>query len=229
MVSLIRKSIMQVKRHFPLLVTTYTVLLFMLVTVSIIGNHYHIPIGHLTRDPSVILHGSPFIGVISSIGILFWCSTVALCFFCSVICFNDKRISHFRFLLFSGLFTAFLMFDDLFTFHEIVFPDYLHVPEKIVYLVYITVFLIYSACFCKRILDSEYAILLIACVFFSLSLIIDQFFEIEGMGYLLEDGFKLFGIVTWFLFFLKTCHSTLNKSIEPKVTQLNTGQCGPLT
>jgi hypothetical protein len=177
----------------------------LLFLVFIIGAQHDIPVAKFTRDPAAILHTNPFTGVISNIGILFWCSTSAVCFFSSAIHSKKGNIVVGKFLLFSGVLTSVLLLDDFFMFHEYVFPKILHIPENVSYLGYLALISIYFIKFRSAIFRSEYIILFIACIFFSLSIISDVFLPQRDMGFLVEDGFKLFGIVTWSIFLTRTC------------------------
>ncbi len=203
--SFINDSIAQVKIVVHLLIVVYVILLGLLFLIAIIGAQYDIPIAHFTRDPAAILHAHPFTGVISNIGILFWCSTSAICFFASAIHFKKGSVNVATFLLFSGLLTSVLLLDDLFMLHEDIFPKYLHIPEKLIYLGYLFLFLIYLKKFNRVISQTEYIILFISFTFFFLSIFCDVVLPQEGIEFLVEDGFKLFGIVTWFIFFIRTC------------------------
>ncbi len=202
---IINDSLKQAKIAAPILLIVYAALLGLLILVFIISRQFDIPIARFTRDPAAIFNAHPFTGVISNIGILFWCSTSAVCFFVSALQFKKGNIAAGRFLLFSGLLTSALLFDDLFMFHEYVLPKLLHIPQYVTYLGYLVLVLIYFIKFRSEILRANYVILLIACIFFSLSILSDIFLPQRGLEFLLEDGFKLFGIVTWTIFFLRIC------------------------
>lgn len=211
--SLIKDSIEQVKMVAPILLVIYTILLGLLFFVFIIGAQLDIPIARFTRDPAAIFDAHPFTGAISNIGILFWCSTAAVCFFTSVIHSKKGNIEIGKFLLFSGLLTSVLLLDDLFMFHEFMFPEILHIPQIVTYLGYLVLVSIYFIKFRSAIFRTEYIILLIACIFFGLSIFCDIFLPQRGIEFLVEDGFKLFGIVTWLIFFTRTCFTQTQKIV----------------
>lgn len=216
--SFIKQTIIQIKALFPVYFISYTVLIVLLFSITMISVYYHIPGKYFTRDPISLFNGYPFIGVISNIGILFWCSTSAICLFSSAIHSQRKHTEVSVFLFFSGLLTLLLLLDDLFMFHDTIFPHYLFIPKIAVYLGYLLLMTIYFIKFGKLILTTEYTILYIACGFFALSMICDVFWVQNSMEFLVEDGFKLFGIVTWFIFFIRTCFTevlyTANKGSD---------------
>jgi len=203
--------ITQVRRSVQLLSSTYIVLIGLLFSITMISGYYDIPIASFTRDPTIVLGGPSYIGFISNIGILFWAFTAAICLFSSVIYKHDNNQTTSQFLFYSGLLTLWLLLDDMFMLHESFLPNHLMIPEKLVYLGYVTIVLVYLVKFRTEILNYEYATLFIAFSFFALSVLADLLLEQQGFEFLLEDGLKLFGIVTWFIFFFRTCRVYLQQ------------------
>lgn len=205
--SLIRSSILQVRSHLRIYLIIYLGLFALLYGFVKIAEHYDISVAYFTRDPAITLYGHPFTGVISNIGILFWCSSLAVCFFSAwtVLKKGDKKVS--TFLFFSGLFTLILMLDDFFMFHEFIFPYSFGIPQEAVIAAYLIMMLAYFLKFGRLILTMEYTILLMACGWFALSLVTDMWMAQSDIQFLVEDGAKLFGIVTWFIFFVRTCYA----------------------
>lgn len=193
-------------KSLPLLLIILYLLLFgLLFSIATISVYFDVPVGNFTRDPIAILGGHPFIGVVSNIGILFWSATAAICIFASEIYLEKTEFS--TFLFFSGLMTLLLLFDDLFQLHEKI-DTYLLVHEYTAYVIYFILISIYFVKFSKIILSTEYMVLFIACSFLSLSVLADMllsyFITQRDIKFLIEDGFKLFGIVTWFIYFIRT-------------------------
>jgi hypothetical protein len=213
-ISLVQESIHQIKKISPVLGLSYLLLLALLASVAAISEYFHVPVSKFTRDPTQILNGHPFTGILSNIGILFWCSTAAICFFSAAIQWKSKRSESLKFLLFSGMISLLLLLDDLFLLHEIIFPKYLFLTETTVYLVYIFIIIIYLVKFKHDILKADYMLLYFALGFFSLSIFSDVFLMEENYIFLLEDGFKLFGIVSWFLFFVRTCFGKTQEALD---------------
>jgi len=204
---------LQVNKLIPVLALSYVLVLGLLSSVAIIGAYYNIPIVRFTGDPTVILGGRPFTGVISNVGVLFWCATSAICFFSFAIYGKTRNALTARFLLFSGLLTLLLLLDDLFVLHETIFPVYFHIPQTAVYLGYLILISMYFYKFKEIIAETEYTLLFIACSFFGVSVISDIFLPQKGLEYLVEDGFKLFGIVTWFIYFIRTCFIQIQEAV----------------
>ena len=100
--------------------------------------------------------------------------------------------------------TILLLPDDVFMFHEIVFPRYLGVPEKVVYAANAVVVLWFLMAFRSTILQTDFLLLALAFAGLGFSAgadFIETIFPYPGF-YLLEDGAKLFGIVSWAAYFI---------------------------
>lgn len=198
----------------------YALVLVLLLIVIFASWKTNLPIGVFTRDIAGLLEVNPFSGVISNLGILLWCAAASICLFSFAVLQNLKsshaainRKSKF-FLLFSGLITSILMFDDLFLLHEEIFPS-LNVSERVVYCSYIAIICFYLLKFRKTIFKTEWVILGLGFCCFAASIVIDVLPIAGSKITLLEDGFKLFGIASWFSYFVRLCFQILNNTIAP--------------
>ena len=196
------------------LIPAYAALLVLMAVAALFALKTHTPLIHLTRDPNAIGHLEPFDGVLSNIGIIFWCFAASVCLFCSrLLKARARRAS--RFLLYSGVVTTGLMLDDFFQLHEDAFPHYLHLPQLLIYAAYALLLLLYLLWFRADILKSDFAILGLALGLFAFSTLVDLasdrtslFEHVPGRG-LVEDGPKLVAIVTWFIYFARTAFGYL--------------------
>ena len=195
----------QLRKLLPTLLVVYTPTFFIIFATIIIHLQTNIQIADLTRDPAA-LSGAPFyVGLLSNIGILFWSFTAAICLFCSAVLrrgTNNRELP--PFLFFSGIITIILLLDDLFLFHDSVYTGYLNIPGKAVYAAYGIMISLYTIRFRMTILNTDFLLLLFAFGFFGLSLIFSmRSIYLPVDHYLLEDGAKLFGIMTWFTYFTR--------------------------
>ncbi|HEY9623612.1 MAG TPA: hypothetical protein V6C78_24860 [Crinalium sp.] len=187
---------------------------------------HHAPLRHLTRDPLAIVDKPFYFGAISQLGILVWCVGAASCLFGYIILkqLNPREKEFPRFFLWAGLLTATLMLDDLFMGHEMIFPRYLHISEKIIYVFYAIAFSLFLISFRKTILKTNFWILALVFVFFGMSIISDAA-ELgrhilppallkRDMHLLLEDGTKEFGILSWCTYFCITMVNRVCSSIR---------------
>src|SRR6185295_18176055 len=96
-----------------------------------------------------------------------------------------------------------LTLDDLFMLHEYIYPDFLHVPQKVVYGIYAVGFLWYFIRFRLLIWKTGPLLLILSFVFFGLSTACDLFLEAykDPWIWYWEDVPKFFGIVSWTAYF----------------------------
>ncbi len=196
----------QFKSIYPLLIKVYIPTTLSLLIVVVINLMTGIKVSYFTRDPSQIIGAPIYYGMFSNLGILFWCAAASICFFTAALLHRSpSQKQHYGFLLCSGGLTTFLMLDDLFLFHEIVFPVYLHIPDLAVYAGYGIGIALFLAVFRKLILQTPYLLLGLAFFFFAISIVI-EIPDIPFYGqHLVEDGCKLFGIVSWATYFIHFC------------------------
>ncbi len=173
--------------------------------------------GNLTRDPATILGFPLYYGLLSNLGVLCWSSAATICLFSSKVVQHDELS---RFLLFTGVIGSLLLFDDFFLFHERLFPEYLHIPEKLVYMGYVLLIGSYVVRCRKMLIETEFLILILAGGMFAVSVLVDldPFTFWENTSYIIEDGAKLVGIVLWMTYCLRTSYQFVVKTIAlPKL------------
>jgi hypothetical protein len=171
----------------------------------------------LSRDPIQLLNGKPYYGILSNTGIIFWCATSAILLFSSKISSSKKGANQQTvFLFLGGLLSLFMLVDDFFMIHDVVFPEYLNLDEKVFYTFYglsaISIFIFYR----KIILDTDYIILILSCMFLGASALTDVAIAVGlrlAHPFIVEDGFKFLGIITWFAYFIRTSYMLI-KSID---------------
>jgi hypothetical protein len=168
----------------------------------------NIPFEIFSRDPIQTLNGKPYIGILSNIGIIFWCATSAILFYSSKISALLKRPeSETSFLFFGGLITILLLVDDLFLIHDVVFPEYLKIDEKVFFVFYGLSLIALVFYYRAIVLKTDYILLVIAFASFGSSVLTDI---IDALGiditqlYVFEDGLKFLGIISWFAYFTRT-------------------------
>jgi hypothetical protein len=108
-------------------------------------------------------------------------------------------------MLYSGLISSLLLFDDLFLLHEEVFPNYFYLSKSMVYVIYVNIIMLYLILFRKELMETEYLILGIASGLIGISQFVDLLPMPIPEDSFLEDAVKLFGIVTWFIYYARYC------------------------
>jgi hypothetical protein len=198
--------------YLPSFIVLLTVLVFTKINPSI-------ELEDFFRDITALAEVPFYTGFVSQLGALLWAASVTSCFLAlfALKKLNSGSPQSRRFLLHAGLFSVFLMLDDMFLFHEEIAPAYLSFGQKKVYLAYFLVVLAFLYFNRREILSSEYLLLLIAMAAFGLSIFLDViedtfFEELTGSLYetyevLFEDGIKFIGIATWLAFYLRYIHN----------------------
>lgn len=164
----------------------------------------------LSRDPIQLLNGKAYTGILSRTGIVLWCATAAILFFSPKISsLQGKTKNITSFLFFAGLLTSFMMIDDFFLMHDVVFPEYLHIDEKVFYCFYGSSVVAIFYFFRKIVLNSDYILLLLSFSFLAVSALTDVVMVLGltiPYPFVIEDGFKFLGIISWFAYFTRTSY-----------------------
>jgi hypothetical protein len=206
---------------FPLMLVVY---IPSFIIVLLVRQQDRVPIHHLMGDPASVAGWPFYLGMVTKFGIFLWCATAAICLFTSVYLHDlTPSVKYKGVLFFGGIISTVLLLDDSFQLHEEVFPLYFGIPEKFVYLAYVILVALYLAKFYQVILRSRYIVFLgLAFLCFALSILLDMraFNLVEsGIIYdrdraLLENGFKFFGIVSWFTYYSLTCKEQIKQGIQ---------------
>ncbi|MBK9637949.1 MAG: hypothetical protein IPO63_09075 [Bacteroidetes bacterium] len=189
------------------IVTTLTLLISIFVSIN-----KDIELDNFTQDPNAQFNAPFYVGFFSNVGIMIWSAALSICFYGAwrTDAKTDKRAQ--EFLIFSGLITMLMTFDDLFQLHELVFPKYLSISENMVYLTYLNIYMIYFIRFRRQLLNSDFIVLGISFFLLGLSTIIDILpLPIEKDTFL-EDAIKLLGAITWLIYFVRTADEVVEKN-----------------
>ncbi|MGI9659032.1 MAG: hypothetical protein ACR2OD_08990, partial [Gaiellaceae bacterium] len=167
------------------------------------------PIAVLTRDAAVVGEDVPYAGAISNLGAVIWCvAAVTSLLAAALLRRNGQAREWWLFLFAAGALSALLLADDLFLLHDEILPRYAEIPQKAVLLAYVVLTAAFAWHFRRQILATRFAPLLVGLVFFAASIVVDEMFETRDFDIivigealqarnLVEDGFKLLGIVSW--------------------------------
>ena len=206
-------NISNVKKYFLSSLPLYGFLLCLLLVISL---QHKIPISDLTRDVFSVANVPPYTGLISNLGVFIWCYSFAISFFTYKILSDNTGIPKLvvDFFLFSSGISLILLLDDFFMLHDGLFPYHLHIPEKVVYLFYVSAFAFYLVRFRSVIFSLKHVLFLGAFVaFWVLSAGIDllpieidyQAGHTNNIYFLFEDGCKLLAIASWCIYLSIVC------------------------
>jgi hypothetical protein len=150
--------------------------------------------GMLSRDPADFVRLPWYLGALSTLGIVLWTASAAVCGLTSYFLHRSGSRSQAKiFLLVSACVSGLLMIDDAYLLHDRVLPG-AGVSDSVTYTVYALVVFAYIAVFMRTWRRTLYLVMFAAFTAFAVSILMDVFWT-HPFG---EDVFKLAGIVFWF-------------------------------
>lgn len=166
-------------------------------------------VGFFTQDPIAALNGPIYAGFVSSVGVLLWWTGAVACLLAAI---RLRRTRAFVPLLAAGTFTAWLALDDLFQIHEEGITAATGLSEKVVYVAYGLLFLLFLRLF-RPLLDRGRLIVLgVAAFFFAISIAADL---PHREYHAVEDSAKLLGIATWTVLLVLTSYEEESRALRP--------------
>lgn len=170
----------------------------------------------LMQDTTTVLDAPFYIGSVSLLGLLLWSAATAVCLFVGLALVQEGEWR--RLLVWAGLLSALLAFDDAFLFHDEVVPIHAGIPGELVGIAYVVGTLALVVRFRSVIARSNWVLLAVALGLFGVSAAIDvlssRLSEVvpSGAVTLAEDGPKLLGIGTWLAYFVSAARQAATAS-----------------
>jgi hypothetical protein len=164
----------------------------------------------LTRDLAAVGHVPPYYSAISSLGILLWAITAALCCFTALGVTGAAR----TFLIGAAVLSTMLCLDDLFMFHEGVFWPVFGIPQKVTYAAYMGLVALHILLCRDYVLDGSWGALALALGLMGSSAAVDVIFSYmppEITATFWEDSLKFVGIAVWLGYFWSECRRALDR------------------
>lgn len=173
---------------------------------------WHIPVLDLTGDPVVLMDAPLYLGAFSYLGVLVWCATAAVSLVLAQTLGNEAAETR-AYLRGAGGLSVLLCLDDLYMFHEEVFPKHVGIPQIVVIGVYGLYMVGLLWRFRRVLLNGEFVLLALSLGMFAVSVAIDQLVTGERRYYLAEDGAKFFGVVMWLAFHTRLGLQALRRQV----------------
>jgi hypothetical protein len=175
------------------------------------------PLWHFTSDHADVFTSPVYVGFLNTLGVMLWSAAAATTLLGFILLRRIHMNVHLpMFLLWSACICAMFAFDDAFGLHERVIPQYLHIPEKMVFGCYAAIIVLYAVRFFDVIVGSEPLLFLTALLFLGLSAFMDQFLPYTNIETFAEDSAKFAGILLWSTYYLRTtgglCRGVLTQS-----------------
>lgn len=207
--SLINNAKYKLFSSWKIILLTFLLVFTTFIGIYIMRRNFVFPPDILTRDPMAVAKLPFFYGLFSNLNVMLWASSAAVNFLGASLMKNKDR--EFYFMFCSGMFITWLALDDLFMFHESVFPNYFHILENNVYLGYLCIILAYLFYFRRDIYNcTNYIFLIVALSAFGSSILIDLFW---GFTFA-EDGAKFLGVIIWTIYYFDTARVLISKQMS---------------
>ncbi len=203
----------------------YAPCVLILFIALLVSEKFGFPISLLTKDPLSFTTLHPLTGAISNIGILLWAFSFAIgCFSFALLKALGSKREVIGFILYGVMISAIFMFDDLFMVHEWLVPKLFGLDEKVVMALYAFILCCYVAIYRKRILSHDITFLFVFFGGLGTSVLIDAVPDTYfSHHYILEDGAKFVGIVSWLAYQFTQCLFELRSAIHAKEDLLSNG------
>lgn len=195
----------KVLRLFP-----FALVLGLLAGVVLTGGLTEVAIAHLMGDTTSLARVPPYFGAVSVLGLFVWSAAIAVCLYSAALLRRLGARPEARFLALSGALTTVLLVDDGFLLHE--HGWYLGVPSTMVFLAYGLMVAVLFIRYRDVARAHVPGLLGLAVAFLGLSVVFDKLHDAglhEPLGphataisMILEDGFKLLGIVGWLNYYV---------------------------
>ena len=175
-----------------------------------------------TRDTASIAGIHPLAGFLSNLGILLWSASFFISLFTAITLRNSLTKKDFQFLITSALISGYLLFDDLFMFHEFLATEYLGVNENIVLFILVLAVVAYLFVYRREILKTDLRMLILAMALLGFSVFIDAApsrlpnVQLGQWEYILEDGSKWLGIACWCSYHVRTAYEYIEALVAHK-------------
>lgn len=180
----------------------WSALLVMIGAATYVARQIGYPVANLFRDPAAALEAPWYTGLFSLLGVNMWAAAGAICLFSFAVVRSQSGSREVQlFLLFFGLFSLLLCFDDLYQFHETVIPRWFRIPEVVVLATYALLLAGSLLRFRSTILQTDYRTLVAALVCFGVAVVLDQVPISSSVRTVAENGLELLGISAWLMYF----------------------------
>ena len=183
--------------------------------IAIAGVQPFFPVDELLRDTYAVAasnenHMEMHYGALSTAGLFVWAASAAICFFAAAMFRTIGDRAHTKIFFLCGLFTAYILADDAYLFHETIVP-YFGGAETFVMALIGAEAVIIAYIFRRFFRGCEMGLLTSAVALLGFSAAFDVIVADTSAGNtLMEDGAKFVGAFAWMGFVATSAHKALN-------------------
>lgn len=175
------------------LVATLAMILFFVGVAVMSGEEFRF----LSKEPAETLHAPKFVGAFAHAVVLLWVPAAVTGIVAGWLHRSVGQTRRAAFFLVAGGLSVALLMDDLFMFHEFVYPG-LGVPELVVYAGYAAAGLLFVATFWGDLVESGALLMVVVGgAFLAASIGLDIVVPVAETVHVLEDGSKAIGVAMW--------------------------------
>ena len=207
-IEIIKKLFEQIKLYFFRILKLVLIPFAIMFIVFWIGKSNGVEVSDLTRDTAAVLHGHPYDGMISMLGLFLWSASASISILTYLIIKNGESNKK-RIFLFGGILSLFLGLDDCFQLHEEVFIHAFPFAEKLFYLVYMGSIAGYFLLQWRKLFETKVLFWIGAMALFLVSMILDNIDPFVSHQVYYEDCCKFAGIFLWFSYYGITAYEEL--------------------
>lgn len=195
--------------------------ILLLFAFSVFANIQGVEFKMLSKDPDAVAGLPPFVGWQAGLCWLieaFGATSVLLAWYLVRRLGGDQTVR--RFLLGIGLLAALLLADDIFQFHEAVYPALFGIPQDMTYPIYALVLIALFVVWGRHVVTEDRLLLGLAGVAFASSLLLDTIGPKSYAHFnLLEDGTKQLGFTLWTLFLVRLAVRCVLTAADARVVE----------
>lgn len=208
-IKLVRANIKEF--YSPLVIFSYIGIALVIAAVLGIAFSVGVKASYLMDDAIYTGKLEFYAGFVASIMVLLWCVGGTLSLFGYGLAKHSANPTKRTFLLWGGLISYMMLFDDLFLIHETI-GDNTVIPEIAIFSCYGLAILYYLVRYYKTILETNFMFLFVGLSCLGCSVLVDvHIFTPDGWSHTsietgIEESFKLMGVTHWALYHYKVSY-----------------------
>jgi hypothetical protein len=172
-------------------------------------------VAEVTRDVQAVADLPVYTGGLSTLGLLLWSASSAMCFLAYAVLRVEKGSPFIRVLGLGGALTLLMLLDDAYMFHDWILPQ-VGLPGAVLTGLYVASVGGLALRYRSPLARTPYVLILLSLGAMGTSVGVDVLMDagllgINGLAYLAEDGSKLIGVVLWTSYVAHTCAMALHE------------------
>ena len=171
----------------------------------------------LLRDANDVAGVKWYVGMVTYLGVLSWCTAVVSACWGAWLCRIEGRPDAVRFLLSGAAITSYVLADDLLQLHAVFIPHHTGLDKRAAEALLVLVVCGWLVRFWRQIARTRWLVLIGAGAALVMSVVIDATagWSSPRLQLLAEDGAKLLGTLGWATYFVATTADVIRSALGP--------------